>query len=61
MSRAHAGDMVTPGSNQRGHAGYLNFTASRRFSDGGAEVSSRDFPSLDLARGASVPRVLSPE
>jgi hypothetical protein len=58
MSRALQG-ACAPGSRQRGLADdYLDFTASRR-SKGGAEVSSRDFPSLDLARGASVPRVLS--
>ncbi len=58
MSRALRGTCA-PGSNQRGHAGYLNFTASRRFSDGGAEVSSRDFPSLDLLAGASASASLS--
>jgi len=42
MSRAHAGDMVTPGSRQRGLADdYLDFTASRRSSKCGV----KGFPS----------------
>jgi hypothetical protein len=36
MSRALRGTCA-PGSNQRGLAGYLNFTASRRVTDGGVK------------------------
>ena len=51
MSRAHAGDYA-PGSNQRGLAGYFDFTDSRGFISraGGCSVAV-DFPSLDLPAG----------
>jgi hypothetical protein len=61
MSRALAGD-IAPGSNQRGLAGYLNFTASRRLVSsgaGGCSVAVVFLPPIDLARGASASRVLS--
>ena len=53
MSRAHAGDNA-PGSNQRGLAGYLNFTASRgSIPRAGGCLVAVDFPSLDLPAGLS--------